>query len=112
MLGKYWVPSREIIVQNIKKEFLYSAMTYGYDIIIDNMNLNPNEIKFIEDLVYSWNNPKGIIPSVIRCIYKMEIKDFKTPIEICIERDAKRPNPIGEEVIRKTYEKYKDIIKV
>lgn len=29
-----------------------------------------------------------------------------------IERDSKRPNPTGEEVIRKTYEKYKDILKV
>ena len=35
-----------------------------------------------------------------------------TPLEECIERDSKRPNPIGEEVIRKTYEKYKDILKV
>lgn len=29
---------------------------------------------------------------------------------ICIERDSKRENPIGEEVIRKTYERYKTII--
>lgn len=28
----------------------------------------------------------------------------------CIDRDAKRENPIGEETIRKTYEKYKGII--
>lgn len=111
MLGKYWVPSREIIVQSIKKEFLYSAMTYGYDIIIDNMNLNLSEVKFIEDLVYNWNNPKGIIPSIVRCVYKVEIKDFKTPLEICIERVSKRPNPIGEGIIRNIYKKYKDIIK-
>lgn len=32
------------------------------------------------------------------------------PLQECIDRDSKRPNPIGEEVIRKTYEKYKDII--
>ena len=31
-------------------------------------------------------------------------------LQDCIDRDSKRPNPIGEEVIRKTYEKYKDII--
>lgn len=37
-------------------------------------------------------------------------KDFFIPLQDCIDRDAKRPNPIGEEVIRKTYEKYKDII--
>lgn len=29
---------------------------------------------------------------------------------IYIERDAKKPNPIGEEVIRKTYERYKNLI--
>ena len=33
-----------------------------------------------------------------------------TPLQDCIERDSKRPNPIGEEVIRKTYEKYKNIL--
>lgn len=31
-------------------------------------------------------------------------------LQECIDRDSKRPNPIGEEVIRKTYEKYKDIL--
>lgn len=44
--------------------------------------------------------------------YDLEIKNFFTPLQDCIERDSKRPNPVGEEVIRKTYEKYKDILKV
>lgn len=42
--------------------------------------------------------------------YIIEYKDFFTPLEVCIERDSKRENPIGEEVIRATYEKYKHII--
>ena len=42
--------------------------------------------------------------------YELEIKDFFIPLQDCIERDSKRPNPIGEEVIRKTYNRYKDII--
>lgn len=42
----------------------------------------------------------------------LEFKDFFIPLQKCIERDSKRPNPIGEEVIRKTYERYKDILKV
>lgn len=42
----------------------------------------------------------------------LEFKNFFIPLQDCIERDSKRPNPIGEEVIRKTYEKYKDILKV
>lgn len=96
MLGKYWVPSREGLVKDLKSTFLWSSMSYGFDIVIDNMNLNP----------------KGIVPAVVRPKYDLEFKDFFIPLQDCIERDSKRPNPIGEEVIRKTYEKYKDILKV
>lgn len=108
MLGKYWVPSREVIVSELKRTFIYSAMAHRYDIIIDNMNLNPKEIKYFQDLVEEWNNPKGIVPAAVRANYSIEFVDFKTPLEVCIERDSKRENPIGEEVIRNTYNKYKD----
>lgn len=110
MLGDYWVPSREDVVLGLKKSFLYSAMSYNYDIVIDNMNLNPKEIKFYEDLVEDWNNPKGIIPAVVRPEYKIEFKDFFIPVEECICRDAMRPNPIGEKVIRDTWKRYRDSI--
>lgn len=110
MLGKYWVPSREVLVTNLKKEFLYSAMTCGFDIIIDNMNLNPKEVEYFQALVDSWNNPNGVLSDVVRKNYEIEFKDFFTSLQDCIDRDSKRPNSIGEEVIRKTYEKYKDII--
>lgn len=105
MLGKYWVPSRENIVSNLKREFLVASINCGYDIVIDNMNLNPKEIELYKDFI-----------SIHNCLasdedrYEVEIKNFFIPLQDCIERDSKRPNPIGEEVIRKTYEKYKDII--
>lgn len=110
MLGKYWVPSREGIVSSLKKEFVYSSMMLRYDIIIDNMNLNPKEIEFFENIVENWNNPNGVLSDMVRESYTIEFKDFFIPLQECIDRDSKRPNPIGEEVIRKTYEKYKDII--
>lgn len=110
MLGKYWVPSREGIVSSLKKEFVYSSMMLRYDIIIDNMNLNPKEIEFFENIVENWNNPNGVVSAMVRESYTIELKDFFIPLQECIDRDSKRPNPIGEEVIRKTYEKYKDII--
>lgn len=110
MLGKYWVPSREGIVSSLKKEFIYSSMMLRYDIIIDNMNLNPKEIEFFENIVENWNNPNGVLSDIVRESYTIEFEDFFIPLQECIDRDSKRPNPIGEEVIRKTYEKYKDII--
>lgn len=102
MLGKYWVPSREHLVSDIKKDFIVSAMEFGYDIVVDNMNFNPKEIEYYENLVDS-------TLGYMNC-YSIEYKDFFIPLEVCIERDSKRENPIGEEVIRKTYERYKTII--
>lgn len=55
---------------------------------------------------------KEVPPHRYSSKYEIEFKDFFIPLQDCIERDSKRPNPIGEEVIRKTYEKYKDILKV
>lgn len=102
MLGKYWITSREHLVSDIKKDFMVSAMEFGYDIVVDNMNFNPKEIEYYENLVDS-------TLGYMNC-YSLEYKDFFIPLEVCIERDSKRENPIGEEVIRKTYERYKLII--
>lgn len=112
MLGKYWVPSREDLVKSLRSAFLLNSMSYGFDIVIDNMNLNPKELEYYNGVLNGWNNPKWAMPDVVRPKYSLEFKDFFIPLQDCIERDSKRPNPIGEEVIRKTYEKYKDILKV
>ena len=110
MLGKYWVPNREGLVKNLKYTFLCTSMYSGYDIVIDNMNLNPKELEYYNNFLNDWNNLAGVVPYTVKPKYDIEIKNFFTPLEDCIERDSKRPNPIGEEVIRNTYEKYKDIL--
>lgn len=102
MLGKYWVPSREHLVTDIKKDFMVSAMEFGYDIVIDNMNLNPKEVEYYKDLVDS-------TLGYVNC-YSLEFQDFFIPLEVCIERDSKRENPIGKEIIEATYQRYKHII--
>lgn len=109
MLGKYWVPSRENVVSDLKRTFLYSAMKYGYDIIIDNMNLNPKEVGFYENIIKHHNTTETNSGDMLE--YQIEFKDFKTPLEVCIERDSKRENPIGAEVITSTYNRYKDFYK-
>lgn len=99
MLGKYWVPSREPIITTMKNSFISGAAIFRMDVVIDNMNLNSKELDYWKDIARMFN-------------YDLEIKNFFTPLQDCIERDSKRPNPAGEEIIRKTYEKYKDILKV
>lgn len=98
MLGKYWVPSREHLVQNLKITLFIDVADNEYDIVIDNMNLNSREVEEWQRLAKAYD-------------YELEFKDFfNVSLEECILRDSKRENPIGEEVIRKTYERYKSII--
>jgi predicted kinase len=114
MLGPYWVPSREDIVSSAKRNFALNGMLLGYDIVVDNMNLNSKEVKFWTDVVNTnngmFNDPKAVKPDVVQWEYESEFKDFFTPLEECIRRDAARPNPIGEKVIRDTWRRYKHFI--
>lgn len=104
MLGKYWVVEREPLISEMKQYLTQAAMDRGYDIVIDNMNLNPKEVKFWEKVVELNNeDPDGYK-------YEIEFKDFFIPLEECIRRDAMRPNPIGEKVIRETWKRYKHFI--
>lgn len=76
MLGKYWVPSREKLVQHIQKESLIEALTKGYDIVIDNTNLNKKVLEEFDRLIKTFEN------------YEIEFKDFfDTPLSVCIKRD-------------------------
>lgn len=101
MLGDYWVPSREHMVTYMKQAFIKSAMANGYNIVIDNMNLNPKEVAWYQTIVASDES---------EYTYVIEFKDFFISVEECIRRDAMRPNPIGEKVIKATWRRYRDFI--
>lgn len=105
MLGTYWVPSRENIINKIYDSFMNEAMLAGYDIVIDNMNLNDKIIKEIEDNVNEFNEWIKLSPIDIH--YDIEYKKFlNVPLEELISRDSKRDNPIGEKVIKDLYTRY------
>lgn len=109
MLGPYWVPEREIFVYTMMSDFLNKAMLFGYDIVIDNMNLNQKDWDFVQDRIIKFNSDAFI--KVLEKSYNLEFKDFfDISLEECIERDSKRENPIGKEIIINTYNKHKDVI--
>ena len=98
MLGKYWVPSREELVQHIQKEALIEALDRGYDIVVDNTNLNKKVLDFYRALVIDHGN------------HAIEYKDFfDTSLSVCIERDKNRDVQVSEKIIRNFYNNYKNI---
>lgn len=98
MLGKYWIPNREPLVQHIQKEALIEALDRGYDIVVDNTNLNKKVLDFYRALVIDHGN------------HAIEFKDFfDTPLSVCIERDKNRDIQVSEKTIRNFYNNYKNI---
>ena len=97
MLGKYWVPSREQLVQEIQFDAVVEALSKEFDVVIDNTNLNKKVLDGFDRLIKTFEN------------YEIEYKDFfDTPLSVCIERDKNRDLQVTEKVIRSFYNNYKD----
>lgn len=78
MLGKYWVPSREKLVQEIQFDAIIEALSREFDVVIDNTNLNNKVLDQFNRLIKTFED------------YEIEYKDFfDTPLSVCIERDKK-----------------------
>ena len=97
MLGKYWVPSREKLVQEIQFDAVVEALSREFDVVIDNTNLNNKVLDQFNRLIKTFED------------YEIEYKDFfDTPLSVCIERDKNRDLQVTEKVIRSFYNNYKD----
>jgi predicted kinase len=89
MLGPYWIPDRERLVTSLEYQAVTVALAYNYSVVLDATNFK-NEQKW-QKIVDAYN-------------VSIEIQDFTdVPLELCIERDSKRENPVGAEVITKFY---------
>lgn len=109
MFGPYWVPSRENFITKVFWAAIDTAVNDGYEVVIDNMNLDQRYVDEIEEYVKDLNDWLRLSP--VDYQYTVEVKDFfNVPIQTCIDQDAQRANPIGEKTIRSTYNKYKNRI--
>ena len=111
MLGVYWLKDpvarahRENYITQIERAAIKNALMVGYDIVSDNMNLNPEfyhqTMDFVNDVCTKYSIPYK---------YEFEFKMFDVPVEECIRRDKTRQNPIGESAIREVWKKYRNQI--
>lgn len=89
--------SRETLVKDSEYAIILIALTSKWNVIIDDTNLNP---KYISDLTNIAKKTGA----------KIEFKKFIVPLDELLKRDASRENPVGEDVIRKFWEKYNERI--
>lgn len=109
--GGYWVPRREEygLLDDMLKALLTKAIAMDIDVVIDNMNLNEKSVRRVQEFCNeTFARFLDENPHAKNSDLEFRFVDFKTPLEECIARDAQREYPIGEQVIRNTYNRYKD----
>ena len=91
MLFVHWAGKKESVVSHIEKATVRAAVSAGYDIIIDDTNLNPGVRVSWQSLADELGVP-------------LVEESFETPLETCIFRDANRHGNafLGRPVIERT----------
>lgn len=99
MRGAYWVPKQEDLITEWQRSLIQIAFYNNLNVIVDDTNLNPKYFKQLFDYCMHYDNGHKNYGNV-----EIKIQDFTdVPIEECIKRDLKRPNSVGEYVIRRMY---------
>jgi predicted kinase len=86
--------AREKFIIEVRDFLVKKALTDGFSVIIDDTNFNPVHERTMQRIAKE-------------CNAVVEIKDFTyVPLEECIKRDLKRPNSVGEKVIKEMHNNY------
>lgn len=93
----HWSKKNEKLVKQLRDDIIIAALDSGYNVVVDDTNIEGTNIEDITDLVET-----SFLGKV-----EFETKFFDTPVGECIRRDSLRPNPVGKKVIRRMYEKVK-----
>lgn len=103
MFGKYWVLEREELCNIVEDKAITYAIAKGFDVVIDDMNLNPKTVEHIKELVLN-------VDSNVDIRYNL----FNTPLTKCVTRVEKRNASLSKDeqipisVVLKTFDRYKE----
>lgn len=89
-----WSGDAEKFILKARDALINLALESKKHVIIDDTNLHHKHLARIDEIASTHGA-------------RVEIVDFTdVPIEICIERDLKRPNSVGEQIIKKMHRQF------
>lgn len=86
-------PLTEQQVSLVQHGGIEQLLRAGIPVIVDDTNLRARHLRNLAEIAW-------------RCGAEFTVQDFDTPLEECIRRDAARPRPVGEAVIRGMHTRY------
>lgn len=97
-----WSKSNEKTILKARDALILALLREGFHVIVDDTNLDPKHLAHIQQLIEVHLACRDIVDVGV-----VEVKDFtNVPLEECIKRDQKRPNYVGEKVIRSMWRQY------
>lgn len=100
MRGQYWLPKDEGLINSWERSFVKIAIGRNKNVIVDATNFNKKYKATMKHEIIEYCKDIGVQEP------EFETKFFDVSIEECIKRDMKRPNSVGEKVIRDMYNRY------
>lgn len=95
-----WSKHNENFVIRLRDYIIQTSLQYGVNVIVDDTNLHPKHEARMQEIIDDLKT-KGVKN------IELEIKDFTDiSVEECIKRDQKRPNYVGERVIKQMYKQF------
>lgn len=82
---------REFFILRTTVAIIAQALMHGYDVVSDDTNLQTYIVR-------------QLVTAAAVCGRPVEMVLFETPLALCIARDAKRAQSVGESVIRAMFE--------
>lgn len=87
-----WSKENEAFVLTVRDWLILEALKLGKNVVVDDTNLSPKHFDRITELT------KGLAT--------VEYQVFDTDLATCITRDLKRPNSVGEKVIKNMWDQF------
>lgn len=88
-----WGKERERFILRWRDQLVRDSLDAGKNVVVDDTNLAPKHEETLRQIAKD-----------NRAIF--EVRFFDTPVEVCIERDLKRPNSVGAKVIMDMYNQF------
>jgi predicted kinase len=89
----------EKFVKQVRDVLIIKCLEEGKHIIVDDTNLSATNETRVRQLVQEFNKKHNDTVQV-------EVVEINTPLEECIARDAKRPQPVGAKRIREMHRQF------
>ena len=97
--NSHFSKGNEKFVKQVRDLLIIKALEEGKHVIVDDTNLSSTNETRVRQLVQEFNKTHNDTVQV-------EVCEMQTPLEECIARDAKRPNPVGAKRIREMHRQF------